>query len=278
MVFNSRESFNREGLGYNANSPPKREVQIPKTSKDTSLKSSSPKCSYCNVSGHTSLYCKAKEGESKRKYKWIPKGESSKKNNVTKVAQKRVNVVKNDKKQPKFHYHKKTIGFQQRNMKNQASTSTNNTRSSNVPKQGYNARNPNSHGYARNLNAYSIPRNTNQVNGSLSHYANVSRHAYPININAYVRNNVNYHANDHSRDSMITIFPRSDNNQAFRGNSKYTPKRNPYHISKKNQASRNDIIYVNDYPMPRFVYESTCLPYDVLTPGPSSKKGTKRFN
>ncbi|KAK1395107.1 hypothetical protein POM88_014163 [Heracleum sosnowskyi] len=138
-------------------------------------------------------------------------------------------------------------------MKNQASTSTNNAKPLNVPKQGYNARNPNGYGYTRNLNAYTMPRNTSYVNGRSSHYANVSRHAYPRNNNAYVSNNVNYHANDHSRDSIITIFPCSDNNHAFCGNSKYMPKRNPYHISNRNQASRNDIIVVNDYPMPRFV-------------------------
>ncbi|KAK1365707.1 hypothetical protein POM88_041268 [Heracleum sosnowskyi] len=248
MVFNSKESFNREGLGYNAYSPPKRELQIPKASKDTSPKSSSPKC------------------------------ENSKKNNVTKVAQKKANIVKNDKKQPKVHFHQKLIGFQQRNVKNQASTSSNYTRHLNVPKQGYNARNPNGYGYARNLNANAMPRNTSYVNGRSGHYANVSRHTYPRNNNAYVRNNVNYHANDHSRDSIITIFPRSDNNHAYRGNSKYMPRRNPYHISNRNLAFRNDIIFVNDYPMPRFVYENSHLPYNVLTPRPSSKKGTKRFN
>ncbi|KAK1388235.1 hypothetical protein POM88_016413 [Heracleum sosnowskyi] len=165
MVFNSKESFNREGLGYNANFPPKREVQNPKTSKIATLKSSSNKCSYCNVSGYTSLYCKAKEGEMKGKYKWIPKGEKPKKGKETKVAQKKPNVVKNNLKQSKFHYHQKPIGFQQRNMKNQASTSTNNTRHSNVPKQGYNDRNPNGNGYTRNLNTHSMPRNMSHANG-----------------------------------------------------------------------------------------------------------------
>ncbi|KAK1388770.1 hypothetical protein POM88_016948 [Heracleum sosnowskyi] len=271
MIFNSKESFNREGLGYNANSPPKREVQTPKTSKVTTPKSSLTKCLYCNVSGHTSLYCKAKEGECKVKHKCNPKGEKPKKGKETKVAQKKPNMVKNNVKQPKFHYHQKPTGFQQRNIKNQASTSTNNTRHSNVPKQGYNARNPNGHGYTHNVNAYSMPRNTSYNNDRSNQHGNDSR-------NAYVRNNMNYHANDHSRDSIITIFPRSNNNHVSRGNTKYMPRRNPYHISNRNQASRNDIIYVNDYPMPRFIYENSHLPYDVLTPGPSSKKGTKRFN
>ncbi|KAK1389587.1 hypothetical protein POM88_017765 [Heracleum sosnowskyi] len=236
MVFNSKESFNREGLGYNANSHPKREVQTPKTPKVTNPKSSLTKCLYCNVSGHTRLYCKAKEDESKGKYKWIPKGEKPKKDKETKVAQKKPNMVKNIVKQPKFHYHQRSIGFQQRNIKIQASTSTNNTRHSNVPKQGYNARNPNGHGYTRNDNAYSMPRNTSHNNGRSSQYGNDSR-------NSYVRNNMNYLANDHSRDSIITIFPRSNNNHAS-GNSKYMPRRNPYHISNRNQTSRNNIFFM----------------------------------
>ncbi|KAK1365704.1 hypothetical protein POM88_041265 [Heracleum sosnowskyi] len=182
MIFNSKESFNREGLGYNANSLPKLEVQISKNPKVTTPKSSSTKCLYCNVSGHTSLFCKAKEGESKGKYKWIPKGEKPKKDKETKVVQKKPNMVKNNVKQPKFDYHQRPTGFQQRNIKIQESTSTNNTRHLNVPKQGYNARNPNGHGYTRNINAYYMSKNTSYNNGRSNQHGNDSR-------NAYVRNN-----------------------------------------------------------------------------------------
>ena len=153
-------------------------------------------------------------------------------------------------------------------MKNQAST--NNVKFLNVPKQGYKVRNSNDYGYAHNLK---------YMYRNLSQHANMSRHAYPRNYNTHIRNsNSNYHANNRSRDLIITIFPRSDNNHAFRGDSKYMRRRNPYHISNRNQASRNDIIYVNNYPMPRFFYENSRLPYDVLTLGPSRKKGTNRFN
>ncbi|KAK1369662.1 hypothetical protein POM88_035754 [Heracleum sosnowskyi] len=65
MVFNSKESFNHEGLGYNPNIPPTRKINEPTPPKNTPPKSSTPKSTYCNVSGHISLYCKAKESELK---------------------------------------------------------------------------------------------------------------------------------------------------------------------------------------------------------------------
>ncbi|KAK1382535.1 hypothetical protein POM88_020270 [Heracleum sosnowskyi] len=103
MVFNSKESFNREGLGYNANAPLKKEVKNPTPPKNASPKSPNPNCSYCNRSGHISIYCKAEECEFKGKYKWIPKGEISKKFDDKKVGKKK--IVNATKKQPKFHYH-----------------------------------------------------------------------------------------------------------------------------------------------------------------------------
>lgn len=113
-----------------------------------------------------------------------------------------------------------------------------------------------------------------------SHNANMGHHVYPRNYNDHVSyNNSNYCANDYSKDSIVIIFPNNNNNiHAYRDDPKYRPRSNPYHIGNREHASRNDIVYVNDYPMPRFVYASTHLPYDVLTPGPLDKKGTKRFN
>ncbi|KAL8119685.1 hypothetical protein AgCh_016975 [Apium graveolens] len=56
----------------------------------------------------------------------------------------------------------------------------------------------------------------------------------------------------------------------------YAPRRNAYHVSNRNQATRNLFGVNNDYPMPRFLYENSSIPYDALTPGPSRKKGTNR--
>lgn len=71
-----------------------------------------------------------------------------------------------------------------------------------------------------------------------------------------LKNNVNYHT-----------YPRSD---------KYIPRKNPYHISNRNQASKN-VHDINDrYAMPSFVYVNAYMPYDIVTSGPSSKKGYQK--
>ena len=56
MVFNSKESFNREDLGYNINNSSEKKIDIPVPPKNTPPKSPVPKCTYCNVSGHINLY------------------------------------------------------------------------------------------------------------------------------------------------------------------------------------------------------------------------------
>ncbi|KAK1366369.1 hypothetical protein POM88_041930 [Heracleum sosnowskyi] len=158
MVFNSKESFNREGLGFNPNIPPTRKINKPTPPKNTPPKSSTSKCTYCNVSGHISLYCKAKEGELKGKYKWIPKGPTSNIRNKKNKSQKKVDSNVNDPKKPKFWYHQEPINFQQRNTKNINPTSSS-TRKDNVPKNGCKAQNPNYHGHTHNVN-FDMSRNT----------------------------------------------------------------------------------------------------------------------
>ena len=120
-------------------------------------------------------------------------------------------------------------------------------------------------------------RNTSH-RASSSQYASTNNHAYLPTYNDHVRhNNLNYNANAYSRDSIVTIFPHS-NNHTYHGNPKYMPRKNPYHISNRNQASRHIHDYVQEYPMPKFIYANSHMPYDVQTQGPLRKRGTKKHN
>ncbi|KAK1391380.1 hypothetical protein POM88_010436 [Heracleum sosnowskyi] len=47
MVYNSKVSYNTEGLRYDANKPPKRESHTPTSTQNTPLKSPIKRCSYC---------------------------------------------------------------------------------------------------------------------------------------------------------------------------------------------------------------------------------------
>ncbi|KAK1390421.1 hypothetical protein POM88_018599 [Heracleum sosnowskyi] len=137
----------QEGLGYDANKPPKREAHIPIPTRNTLPKSPTKRCSYYNKDGHQSLYCKAKEGVIKGKYKWMPKGAIPNERKGKNIAQS--NSVKN-KKQSKHHYHQEPIKFQKGNTKDVASTS----RQPNVPKRKFN-----SNSYFQSENVRHMPRN-----------------------------------------------------------------------------------------------------------------------
>lgn len=256
MIYNSKLSSNKEGLGYDANKPPKREARILIPTKNISPKAPTKLCSYCNKNGHESLFCKAKEGVIKGKYKWMPK--------EVNVAQK--NSVKNANKQPKNFYHQEPIQFQPRNSKNVASTSTINTRQPNVPRRNVVAQSSNNNAYIQGQNDH-MPRN-------VSHYnARSSRHALNANMHSRCKSNNNHcvhHAN---------IDRRNDYYHAYTRNDRFMPRRNPSHISKRNQAFRN--LHVNnnvEYPIPRFIHDSSHLPYDLGTNGPLRKlRGTNQF-
>ncbi|KAK1401551.1 hypothetical protein POM88_001156 [Heracleum sosnowskyi] len=73
-MVHSKNSFNREGLGYDKKAQPKQVVQKDQQPKVTSPTPPSFKCSYCNKNGHTVQYCKFKNGEIKGKHVWIRKG------------------------------------------------------------------------------------------------------------------------------------------------------------------------------------------------------------
>lgn len=81
-------------------------------------------------------------------------------------------------------------------------------------------------------------------------------HARPIN---YVSRNHNasYHA----------YYPRNTNDHAYYEDNRYYARNN------MNHASRNPYASQSEYPMPRFRYANTNMVYDVLTLGPSKKKG-----
>ncbi|KAK1365611.1 hypothetical protein POM88_041172 [Heracleum sosnowskyi] len=87
MIYNSKLSSNKEGLGYDANIPLEREAHISTPTQDTQPKTPTNVCSICNSSGHESLNCNAKEGVNKGKCKWIPKGAFLNKIKEKKIAQ-----------------------------------------------------------------------------------------------------------------------------------------------------------------------------------------------
>ncbi|XP_063941293.1 uncharacterized protein LOC135149496 [Daucus carota subsp. sativus] len=152
MVY-SKNSFNREGLGYDINTQSKRVkpcVEPPKVAP----KPPTLKCSYCNKIGHSVSFCKYKSGEIKGKHVWIPK-ESKSYTRVDKAIPKKNGANKNQR-QPRFSYHQQPIAFQNRNERKNTNSRGNIPRSHNVPKQSFYHYPTPYHSYDRN---YVHPRN-----------------------------------------------------------------------------------------------------------------------
>jgi hypothetical protein len=175
-MVHSKISYNREGLGYDKNSPPKREVQTRKQPQIIPPKPQSLACSFCNKNGHSIQECKFKSGEIKGKHVWVRKGTKPYKKVERHVPFNKV-TYKGQQQQRPLH----STMFQNRNSKYHNNDSRQASRNQHVSTHNF---------YPRNAPYYPNVRNDRFQNNVRM---NASRNLY---YNPYLTNDRNVqHAN-----------------------------------------------------------------------------------